>query len=72
MKKALAILLSVLMIMSSCMCMVSAVFGKKEGILRLIVPENWEMDIGDSRTVDCAVKNTSNNPATEAMPSKTF
>ena len=69
MKKVLAILLSVLMIMSSCMCMASATFCKEEGILRLIVPENWEMDIGDSRTVDCAVKNTTNYVTWTAEPS---
>ena len=68
MKKVLAVLLSVLMIMSSCMCMASALFNKKEGILRLIVPENWEMDIGDSRTVDCAVKDTSNFVKWSAEP----
>ncbi len=27
-------------------------------VLRLIVPENWEMDIGDSRTVDYAIRGT--------------
>ena len=69
MKKVLAILLSVLMIMSSCMCMASATFCKEKGILRLIVPENWEMDIGDSRTVDCAVKNTTNYVTWTAEPS---
>lgn len=68
MKKALAVLLSVLMIMSSCMCMASALFTKKEGILRLIVPESWEMDIGDSRTVDCAVKDTTNFVTWSAEP----
>ena len=69
MKKVLAVLLSVLMVMSSCMCMVSATFCKDKGILRLIVPENWEMDIGDSRTVDCAVKDTSNYVKWSAEPS---
>lgn len=69
MKKVLAVLLSVLMVMSSCMCVASATFTKKEGILRLIVPENWEMDIGDSRTVDCAVKDTSNYVKWSAEPS---
>ncbi len=29
-----------------------------EAKLRLIVPENWEMDIGDSRTVDYAMQGT--------------
>ena len=68
MKKAIALILSLLMVMSSCMCMASALFEKKEAILRLIVPENWEMDIGDSRTVDCAVKNTSNYVKWSAEP----
>ncbi len=30
----------------------------EEPTLRLIVPENWEMDIDDSRTVDYAIKGT--------------
>ena len=68
MKKAIALILSLIMVMSSCMCMASALFEKKEAILRLIVPENWEMDIGDSRTVDCAVKNTSNYVKWSAEP----
>ena len=68
MKKAIALILSLIMVMSSCMCMASALFEKKEAILRLIVPENWEMDIGDSRTVDCAVKNTSNYVKWTAEP----
>ena len=69
MKKAMALILAVLMIMSSCMCVASAgLFDKKDAILRLVVPENWEMDIGDSRTVDCAVKNTSNYVKWSAEP----
>ena len=68
MKKAIALILSLIMVMSSCMCMASALFEKKEAILRLIVPENWEMDIGDSRTDDCAVKNTSNYVKWSAEP----
>ncbi len=58
MKKLIASLLAVLMA-ASCIFSVGAV-SKKEGILRVIVPEDWEMNIGDSRIVDCATKNTTN------------
>lgn len=69
MKKAIALILAVILVMSSCMCMASALFKKDEtGILRLIVPENWEMDIGDSRTVDCAVSDTTNFVTWSAEP----
>ena len=60
MKKIVAILLSLVMLMSFCMPATAALFGKDEGVLRLIVPENWEMTIGDSRSVDIAAENTSN------------
>ena len=56
MKKMLALLLSVVMLFGMVMP-ASATFCKKdEAVLRIIVPENWEMDIGDSRTVDVHVK----------------
>ncbi len=59
MKKILAVMLSLLMAFSVCMP-ATALFEKKEPQIRLVVPENWEMDIGDSRTVDLAAKDTSN------------
>ena len=61
MKKIIAILLS----LTICMGVFAPVaFAQseedtaEEAVLRLIVPENWEMDIGDSRTVDYAIKGT--------------
>ncbi len=38
--------------------------GAVELKLRLIVPEDWEMDIGDSRTVDWAIQGTENQVLT--------
>ena len=52
MKKAIALVLSLIMMFSVCMP-ATAIFesgSKKE--LRLVVPENWEMNIGDSRSVE--------------------
>ena len=60
MKKILALLLSALMLMSLCMPASAGLFGKDEAVLRLVVPENWEMTIGDSRSVDITAENTSN------------
>ena len=60
MKKIVALLLSLVMLMSLCMPASAGLFGKDEGVLRLIVPENWEMTVGDSRSVDIAAENTSN------------
>ena len=60
MKKIVALLLSLVMLMSLCMPAYAGLFNKDEGILRLVVPENWEMTIGDSRSVDIAAENTSN------------
>ena len=61
MKKIIAIILS----LTICMGVLTPVaFAQseedtaEEAVLRLIVPENWEMDIGDSRTVDYAIKGT--------------
>ncbi len=60
MKKMLALLLSILMVFTMALP-ASATFCKDDvAILRLIVPENWEMTIGDSRTVDLAASGTTN------------
>ncbi len=60
MKKMLALLLSILMVFTIALP-ASATFCKDDvAILRLIVPENWEMTIGDSRTVDLAASGTTN------------
>ena len=44
-------MLALVLLMSTCVS-ASAAFGKKSMTLRLVVPENWEMDIGDSRSVE--------------------
>ena len=59
MKKILAVILTLTMLLSLAMP-ASAGLLKKEATLRLVVPENWEMTIGDSRSVDVAADNTSN------------
>ena len=52
MKKAIALVLSLIMMFSVCMPATAVFeFGSK-GELRLVVPENWEMNIGDSRSVE--------------------
>lgn len=51
MKKFLSLILALVLLMSTCIS-ASAAFGKKNMTLRLVVPENWEMDIGDSRSVE--------------------
>ena len=68
MKKIVALLLSALMLMSLCIPASAGLFSKDEAVLRLIVPENWEMTIGDSRTVDLAADNTSNYVQWSADP----
>ena len=60
MKKMLALLLSVVMIFGMVMPAGATFFKKDEAVLRLIVPENWELTIGDSRTIDLAANGTSN------------
>ncbi len=69
MKKLIAIVLAVILVFGTCSTAAATFFQKDEAVLRLVVPENWEMDIGDSRTVDCAVKNTSNFVTWSAEPS---
>ena len=51
MKKTIALVLSVIMMFSMCIPAAALSFGREE-TLRLVVPENWEMNIGDSRTVE--------------------
>ena len=51
MKKTIALVLSLIMMFSVCMPAAAFNFGNKEK-LRLVVPENWEMNIGDSRSVE--------------------
>ena len=60
MKRVIAILLTLTLFMGVCVPMTAfAGSCKNEGArFRLIVPENWEMDIGDSRTVDWVIDGT--------------
>lgn len=53
MKKLICVMLSLIMLFSVCMP-VAVVSAKSEeqASVRLAVPENWEMEIGDSRSVD--------------------
>lgn len=51
MKKILSLVLAAVLALGVCVP-ASAGFCKKESTLRLVVPENWEMDIGDSRSVE--------------------
>ena len=68
MKKILAVILSLIMIFSLCMPASAGLFGKDKATLRLVVPENWEMTIGDSRSVDLVADNTSNYAQWTAEP----
>lgn len=69
MKKIIAVLLSLVLVMGTCLSASAFFFDKEEATLRLIVPENWEMEIGDSRSVDCAANGTSNYVIWSAEPS---
>ncbi len=61
MKKIIAIVLAVIIIGSTGAYAVGSIdFSDKTKTLRLVVPENWEMLVGDSRSIDCAASNTSN------------
>ena len=51
MKKIIALILSVLMVSSLCLPAAAAADIDKS-FVRLVVPENWEMNVGDSRTVE--------------------
>ncbi len=55
MKKIIAIILSVITLISS--CVPAYAISKDEGF-RLVVPENWEMSIGDSRSVEAVFLGT--------------
>ncbi len=68
MKKIIAVILAVILAFGTCLSATAGLFDKEMSI-RLIVPENWEMEIGDSRSVDCAAKNTSNYVQWSAEPS---
>lgn len=67
MKRTFAIILSLTLLLGTCLPVLATSGNIKEDkaeILRLIVPENWEMEIGDSRTVDTAMNGTENRVLT--------
>ncbi len=57
MKKTVALILSVLLLLGMAMP-ASALMQQEEARLRIIVPENWEMEKGDSRTLDVIMSGT--------------
>ncbi len=68
MKKIIALMLVAVLAFGMCVPASAGLLDKSASI-RLIVPENWEMEIGDSRSVDCAAQNTSNYVQWTAEPS---
>ena len=62
MKKIIALLLALVMLMGLCVPAMATDGNvtNDEAVLRLIVPENWELEIGDSRTIDSVMANTEN------------
>lgn len=62
MKKIIALVLTALMIFSLCLpAAASSAVSADKDLLRLVVPENWEMNIGDSRTVEAVFSNEITN-----------
>ncbi len=58
MKKVIAVVLSLALLLGSFGYVTAFAAASEDAALRLIVPENWEMCIGDSRTVDYAMAGT--------------
>ena len=59
MKRTLALILSLLLLFGMSVPALAAESGKSEGVLlSIIVPENWEMEKGDSRTLDVIMSGT--------------
>ena len=52
MKKVISLLLACLLVLTPCMSAAAICGGEAEQTLRLVVPENWEMDVVDSRSVE--------------------
>ncbi len=69
MKKILASVLTIVLLFGLCVPASAGLFSKEEASLRLIVPENWEMNVGDSRSVDLAANGTSNYASWSVEPS---
>lgn len=64
MKRLISVLLSLVLFAGMCIPTVLAAKEDKTPRLRLIVPENWEMEVGDSRTVDSIIGGTTNQVLT--------
>ncbi len=58
MKKTTALILSLLILFGMSMPVTAAADPKDGILLRIIVPENWEMEKGDSRTLDVIMSGT--------------
>ena len=59
MKRTLALLLSFVLVFGMCMPVLAAETKKDDKVLlSIIVPENWEMEKGDSRTLDVIIGGT--------------
>ncbi|MGN1419292.1 MAG: Ig domain-containing protein, partial [Acutalibacteraceae bacterium] len=52
MKKIISLLLVCLLAFTPCVCSAVSCDGETKKSIRLVVPEDWEMDIGDSRSVE--------------------
>ena len=68
MKRLIAIVLSLVLLLSAFAPTTAIAASDKKAsesaVMHLVVPENWEMCIGDSRTVDCAMSGTENRMLT--------
>ncbi len=58
MKKMIASILSILLLLGVCMPVTAVAASKEEVRLSIVVPENWEMEKGDSRTLDVLISGT--------------
>lgn len=59
MKRTIAIILSLVLLFGMSVPAAAATAGKEDGVLlSIIVPENWEMEKGDSRTLDVIMSGT--------------
>lgn len=66
MKRTIAIILSLTLLLGMYLPVLATDgnVADSTAVLRLIVPENWEMEIGDSRTVDTVMDGTENRVLT--------
>ena len=58
MKKTIALILSVLLLFGMAMPAGALFQQQEEPRLRIIVPENWELEVSDSRTLDVVISGT--------------